>query len=110
MKTTRRQFLKSSLASASIAACGLTNRSRAKSASSSNPITDTQVYLGHWPHRSLPNNTPATLLAALRRNNITQAWVGSFDALFHKDIATVNERLADICRRSWNSLLRAVRR
>jgi uncharacterized protein len=105
MKTTRRRFLKSSLASASLAACGLANRSRAKRASSSNSITDTQLYLGHWPHQSLLNNTSETLRAALRRNNITQAWAGSFDALFHKDIAAVNERLAETCSRSGNGML-----
>jgi predicted TIM-barrel fold metal-dependent hydrolase len=104
MNTTRRQFLKSSLATASIAACGIANRSRAKSASSSNSITDTQIYLGHWPLQSLPNNTPETLRAPLRSNNITQAWTGSFDALFYKDIAAVNERLAETCKRSGDGM------
>jgi len=105
MVSTRRNFLKSTLATASIAACGLARGANRNVASSDDSITDTHVYTGHWPHQTLQNNTPASLVAALRRNKIKQAWLGTFDALFHKNIAGVNERLAQICSQSDGAML-----
>ena len=96
MPYTRRGFLKTTLAST--AACGL---APLVSANGNVPswlsFIDTHVYLGHWLHRRLSSEEPAKLLAQLRRNKVTQAWVGSFDGLFHKDIAAVNVRLAEAC-------------
>jgi hypothetical protein len=103
MDVTRRKFLKSTVSTA--AACGLARFSAANNETSTEPITDTHVYLGHWPHQKLPNDDPAKLIADLRHKGITQAWTGSFDGLFHKDIAGVNERLADTCARIGSGML-----
>jgi len=103
MKTTRRRFLKASLATT--AACGLARLSIGKDAAAPGPIVDTQVYVGHWPHATLPGEDVSEFIATLRRETVSQAWVGSFDALFHKDIAGVNQRLADTCRQHGNGVL-----
>lgn len=98
---TRRRFLKRALAMS--AACGLTGRGAATERQSQSAtatvdeIIDTYVYLGRWPHQRLAADEPGELMAMLRRNHISCAWVGSFDGLFHKDVAGVNERLAKMC-------------
>jgi predicted TIM-barrel fold metal-dependent hydrolase len=94
MESTRRQFLKGTLATTT--ACGLAQLSAADDTRAQS-ITDTHVYLGHWPHQQLSSEAPSKLVADLRRAGVTQAWAGSFDGLFHKDIAGVNQRLADTC-------------
>ncbi len=69
------------------------------------PIIDTNVSLSRWPFRRLPGDEPADLVARLRRQNVVQAWVGSFDALLHRDTAAVNDRLAAECRKFGAGLL-----
>ncbi|HVX13451.1 MAG TPA: amidohydrolase family protein [Pirellulales bacterium] len=61
-------------------------------------IIDSNVWFGRWPFRRLPGDEPADLLGRLQRAGVRQAWVGSFDALFHRDMGAVNERLAADCR------------
>lgn len=61
-------------------------------------IIDTNVNLSRWPFRRLSGDEPATLVARLRKHNVSQAWVGSFDGVFHKDLASANARLAKDCR------------
>jgi uncharacterized protein len=69
------------------------------------PLVDVNINLSRWPARRLRGDETATLVARLRHAGVAQAWAGSFDGLFHKDIAAVNERLADECRRHDRELL-----
>lgn len=41
----------------------------------------------------------------LRSRSVMQAWAGSFEAPFHKDLAAVNTRLSDACRQHGEGML-----
>ena len=69
-------------------------------------LVDTNVYLSQWPGRRLPLDETPKLIAKLRREGVTEAWAGSFDALLQKDLAAVNARLAEECQRQGRALLR----
>jgi len=62
-------------------------------------IIDTNLTIGHWPFRCFPAYEPDDLLEKLRSHNVTQAWTGSFEGLFHRDLSGVNRRLVEFCRR-----------
>jgi len=67
-------------------------------------IVDTNVSLFHWPFRRLPLDTTNALIKKLRSLGIVEAWAGSFEGILHRDIAAVNQRLSDECRR-WPELV-----
>src|SRR6266576_5775315 len=100
----RRDFLVSSaaaLTALSGAAAGLPQRARADAR-----LIDTNVTLSRWPYRRLPLDETGKLVEKLRKNGVIEAWAGSFDGLLHKDLASVNSRLADECGRHGQKILK----
>ena len=69
-------------------------------------MIDVNVWLSRWPFRRLPDDEPEALVRRLRRLGVTEAWAGSLDALLHRDLAAVNERLVATCRIAGEGLLR----
>lgn len=68
------------------------------------PIVDSNVWLSHWAIRRLPHDDIESLATMLRRHGVVEAWAGSFDGLLHRDIAAVNGRLANECRKAGADL------
>lgn len=56
-------------------------------------IIDTNMHLGHWPFRHLERSDPVGLLALMDRGGLAQAWVGSFEAAFYRDLDQANRML-----------------
>jgi uncharacterized protein len=110
----RREFLKTSLlvgAAATLTPPRLDAQPSANlppsTASHASPgIVDTNVNLFDWPFRKLKYDTTPALIAKLKQHRVVEAWAGSFEALLHKDINGVNERLATECRDKGAGLLR----
>lgn len=99
MKPNRRTFLSSfpAAASGALAAQG--------PAGGPGNIIDTNVYLGNWPGRDMGQGPTPELVGFLRGKGVRQAWVGSFDALLHKDIGRVNATLAEECAKHGRDFL-----
>lgn len=72
------------------------------------PLVDTQVYLGQWPFRRTPLDQGEALRDHLRAQGVVEAWTGHFDALLHKNIRSVNDRLVESCRALDADLFRPV--
>jgi len=68
-------------------------------------LTDTNITLFEWPFRQLKYGDTTALVNKLRRHRINQAWTGSYESLFHKDIEGVNSRLSEECRQKGEGLL-----
>lgn len=62
-------------------------------------FVDTNVSLFHWPFRRLPLDTTTDLVARLKQLGCQQAWAGSFEAVLHRDVSSVNRRLVEECQR-----------
>lgn len=103
----RRDFLKATLATSAVLHTAATAPAQAPSAAITNRLqaVDTNVSLFHWPFRRLPLDQTAALLEKMSEHGVAQAWAGSFEGILHRDLAGVNQRLADECRSSGGRLL-----
>lgn len=61
-------------------------------------MIDVNVSLSRWPFRRLVDDEPESLVRRIKRLGVTEAWAGSLDALLHRDLGAVNERLVSGCR------------
>lgn len=68
-------------------------------------IIDTNINLFDWPFRRLKYSETDSLVAKLHKHGVRQAWAGSFESLFHKDIQGVNARLAEACKTQGENFL-----
>lgn len=71
----------------------------------SSHITDVNVNLFRWPYRRVTCDETNVLVHCLREHGVTQAWTGSFEGPFHRDIGSVNARLAEECRTRGHNVL-----
>lgn len=69
-------------------------------------MIDTNISLERWPFRRFVDDAPNRLVAKLKARGVTQAWAGSFDGLFHRDIAAVNQRLVETCQQIGRDFLK----
>lgn len=105
--TSRRRFLGVSLAATAAVSLGRCEAGGEDEPprKGDGPIVDTNVYVSRWPFRRLPEDDADSLVKKLKARGVTQAWAGSFDGVFHKDLASVNARLAETCRASSGFLI-----
>jgi uncharacterized protein len=66
---------------------------------------DTNVTLGQWPFRRLRGDNTSDLVKTLRHHGVQQAWAGTFEGLFHRDIAGANIRLVEECHKHGHGIL-----
>lgn len=112
-KVSRRTFFSSSLGAAAALSAPLTGQAGSDDPSLTElldlqetpDIIDTNVTLFEWPFRKLKYGNTRTLLDKLRKHRVSQAWAGSYESLFHKDISGVNARLAEECRKNGDGML-----
>lgn len=95
----RRELLQLATVAGTVSLLGATSVSTAEPDEAVFRIVDTNVSLFHWPFRRLPLDETETLIKKLRSLGIVQAWAGSFEGVLHRDVAAVNQRLADECQR-----------
>jgi uncharacterized protein len=61
------------------------------------PLIDVNITLGQWPTRRVPCDDLNKHIEKLRTHNVTEAWAGHHDGLFHTGLTDVNNRLAAAC-------------
>ncbi len=105
METDRRAFLKASVATAAGIPVAASASEKGVAENTRRPVVDTNVDLFGWPHRPLKYGETKALVAKLRRHGVREAWAGSYDALFHKNVASVNRRLAKECAERGEGML-----
>lgn len=113
----RRQWLRDSLVTATTSIAATVSgderpstvddaeRTPGQATGSESGAVDSNAHVGQWPFRHLVDADLSSLTLKLRSLGFVQAWVGSFDAVLHRDIAGVNARLESICRGSESPLL-----
>jgi hypothetical protein len=111
-KSSRRDFLRTTTVVAAAAATGLrldaAEATEARGVAGTvgrGALVDTNVTLSRWPGRRLPLDETRALVGRLRSQGVTQAWAASFDGLLHKDLGSVNARLAEECRKHGRGML-----
>ena len=57
-------------------------------------LVDSSAWLGHYPFRAVPDNTPDGLLRLMDRHGIARAVVSSLHGVFYTDAHSGNEELA----------------
>lgn len=60
---------------------------------------DTNAFLGAYPFRRVPGTSPETVLAAMDRLAVDEAWVTHLPGVFWRDPAAGNRWLFETCRR-----------
>ena len=112
MNIDRRQFLRrtafvaAAVAMQRNAVSGPAQTSPPPGGSAARPfLIDTNVHVGNWPFRLLKYGTTPALVAKLRKHGVQQAWAGTFDAMFTKDMSGANVRLVEECRGHGNDFL-----
>jgi uncharacterized protein len=108
----RREFVRTAAAVTAVAAGGLlpgraeaVGQGGALREAAGAGLVDTNISLGRWPCRRLPLDEVSALVAKLRSLGVKEAWAGSFDGLLSKDLAAVNARLTEECRKHGRGML-----
>ena len=108
----RRSFVKASLIPAALPiAAALANASAPGAEPAPGPapagpdIIDSNIHLFEWPFRKLKYDRTEALVVKLRQHRITQAWAGSFEAVLHKQLDSINRRLTEECRTHGDGVL-----
>lgn len=68
-------------------------------------LLDCNAWLGHYPFRAVPDNTPEGLLRLMDRQGIDQALVSSLHCVFYADAHSGNEELAQWTRAHRDRLM-----
>lgn len=99
----RREFIKAPLLGA-MAAPLFRSQSHLEFGEWPDGAVDVNVTLFRWPFRRMHWDDTDEMADGLRHFGVDRAWAGSFEALFHRDMAGVNLRLAKECRQRGNGL------